>query len=147
MRSHRMATTAANELAVTSEISTNCTVGWDSMNNCRHASSQLLRWLSDRSFDAFGTYGNPRSPPQDSLETSKKPDQRDYAPSDAGMGANKSEYPVENTPCGACQSWGVECDLQKPRCSHCLDEQNLCFYVARLRRTTACSKKQRSTCK
>ncbi|PWY74339.1 hypothetical protein BO70DRAFT_364314 [Aspergillus heteromorphus CBS 117.55] len=26
--------------------------------------------------------------------------------------------------------WGSTCDRQKPRCSHCLDQQILCFYVA-----------------
>ncbi|KAE8150362.1 hypothetical protein BDV25DRAFT_112915 [Aspergillus avenaceus] len=35
-------------------------------------------------------------------------------------------------PCKACQAWGVACDQQKPRCSHCLDQQILCFYVAPL---------------
>ncbi|KAL4999888.1 hypothetical protein BDV10DRAFT_48176 [Aspergillus recurvatus] len=145
-RSHEIAVIAANEPAVTSEISTSCTVIWDSMNQCRYASSQFFRWLSDRWADYLETYGNPRSPPQDSLKTSKKPEQKSYEPSNVKMGSNKSEHPIENKPCRACQRSGVECDLRRPRCSPCLDEQILCFYVAPLRRTMACSKKQRSTC-
>ncbi|PYI07703.1 hypothetical protein BO78DRAFT_88697 [Aspergillus sclerotiicarbonarius CBS 121057] len=48
-------------------------------------------------------------------------------------------------PCKACQTWGVTCDQQKPRCSHCLDQQILCFYVTPPRRSTKRSTKSRST--
>ncbi|KAE8381162.1 hypothetical protein BDV26DRAFT_255850 [Aspergillus bertholletiae] len=50
-------------------------------------------------------------------------------------------------PCKACQSRGVACDLQRPRCAHCLDEQLLCFYVAPLPplRATRRSKRPHST--
>ncbi|KAL4807955.1 hypothetical protein BDV18DRAFT_136436 [Aspergillus unguis] len=47
-------------------------------------------------------------------------------------------------PCRACKSWGVECDRQKPRCAHCLDQQILCFYVEPLRVTMKRSKEERS---
>ncbi|KAB8238192.1 uncharacterized protein BDW43DRAFT_263209 [Aspergillus alliaceus] len=64
----------------------------------------------------------------------------------------EGEESNENTdlatyPCKACQSRGVACDLQQPRCAHCLDEQLLCFYVAPLPplRATRRSKKSRST--
>ncbi|BCS20373.1 uncharacterized protein APUU_20805S [Aspergillus puulaauensis] len=50
-------------------------------------------------------------------------------------------HAVENAfPCRACQAWGVECDRQKPRCTHCLDQQILCFYVEPLRVTMKRSK-------
>ncbi|OJJ76627.1 hypothetical protein ASPBRDRAFT_52198 [Aspergillus brasiliensis CBS 101740] len=47
-------------------------------------------------------------------------------------------------PCKACQTWGVVCDQQKPRCSHCLDQQILCFYVAPPQKPTKRSPKSRS---
>ncbi|RAK96768.1 uncharacterized protein BO80DRAFT_496739 [Aspergillus ibericus CBS 121593] len=47
-------------------------------------------------------------------------------------------------PCKACQTWGVTCDQQKPRCSHCLDQQILCFYVTPPRRSMKRSTKPRS---
>ncbi|OJJ64675.1 hypothetical protein ASPSYDRAFT_39425 [Aspergillus sydowii CBS 593.65] len=54
-------------------------------------------------------------------------------------------HAVENAfPCRACQAWGVECDRQKPRCSHCLDQQILCFYVEPLRVTMKRSKMERA---
>lgn len=34
-------------------------------------------------------------------------------------------------PCMACKAWGVPCNQQRPRCTHCLEQQILCFYVAR----------------
>lgn len=37
-------------------------------------------------------------------------------------------------PCKACRVRGVACDGRRPRCSHCLEEQVLCFYVAPLRK-------------
>ena len=36
-----------------------------------------------------------------------------------------------HTECKACQSRGVTCDGRRPRCSHCLEQQVLCFYVTR----------------
>ncbi|KAL4784435.1 hypothetical protein BJX76DRAFT_219794 [Aspergillus varians] len=51
---------------------------------------------------------------------------------------------LENAfPCRACQSWGVECDRKKPHCSHCLDQQILCFYVEPLRVTMKRSKQSK----
>ncbi|RAH59514.1 hypothetical protein BO85DRAFT_244029 [Aspergillus piperis CBS 112811] len=47
-------------------------------------------------------------------------------------------------PCKACQTWGVVCDQQRPRCSHCLDQQILCFYVAPLPKPPKRSTKSRS---
>ncbi|KKK15763.1 hypothetical protein P175DRAFT_0528085 [Aspergillus ochraceoroseus IBT 24754] len=47
----------------------------------------------------------------------------------------------EAFPCRACKAWGVACDLQKPQCAHCVDQQLLCFYVAPLRLTMKRSKK------
>ncbi|KAL4891802.1 hypothetical protein BDV59DRAFT_59002 [Aspergillus ambiguus] len=46
-------------------------------------------------------------------------------------------------PCKACQAWGVTCDRQQPRCSHCLDQQILCFYVAPPRKVTKSKPKRR----
>lgn len=51
----------------------------------------------------------------------------------------------ENPACKACRTWGVSCDRQRPRCSHCLDQQILCFYVAPLRKTMKKSSKSRSS--
>lgn len=36
---------------------------------------------------------------------------------------------VSSYPCKACRTWGVACDRQQPHCSHCLDQQILCFYI------------------
>ncbi|RAL13871.1 uncharacterized protein BO97DRAFT_28355 [Aspergillus homomorphus CBS 101889] len=44
-------------------------------------------------------------------------------------------------PCKACKAWGVPCDQQRPRCSHCLDQQILCFYVPPVRKSTRKSTK------
>ncbi|KAE8356395.1 hypothetical protein BDV28DRAFT_110538 [Aspergillus coremiiformis] len=62
-------------------------------------------------------------------------------------GVSNEDTQISTYPCKACQSWGVACDLQRPRCAHCLDEQILCFYVAPLPplRATRRSKKPRST--
>ncbi|PYH49128.1 uncharacterized protein BP01DRAFT_287759 [Aspergillus saccharolyticus JOP 1030-1] len=38
--------------------------------------------------------------------------------------------------CKACKAWGVPCDQVRPRCSHCLDQQILCFYVGPTRKAT-----------
>ncbi|RAK77645.1 uncharacterized protein BO72DRAFT_102590 [Aspergillus fijiensis CBS 313.89] len=46
-------------------------------------------------------------------------------------------------PCKACKAWGVPCDQVHPRCSHCLEQQILCFYVAPTRKSTR--KSTRST--
>ncbi|PKX99244.1 uncharacterized protein P174DRAFT_42655 [Aspergillus novofumigatus IBT 16806] len=48
-----------------------------------------------------------------------------------------------NPACKACRTWGVACDRQQPRCSHCLDQQILCFYVAPLRKTMKKSSRSR----
>ena len=67
---------------------------------------------------------------------------------DAGQCEEAGEDTKRSTfPCKACESRGVACDLQQPRCAHCLDEQLLCFYVAPLPplRATRRSKKPRST--
>lgn len=41
-------------------------------------------------------------------------------------------------PCKACNERNASCDGQRPRCSHCLHEQLMCFYIgsgrARVRR-------------
>ncbi|KAB8263207.1 hypothetical protein BDV32DRAFT_3761 [Aspergillus pseudonomiae] len=73
-------------------------------------------------------------------------------PSELSPDAEQREEASEDTerstfPCKACESRGVACDLQRPRCAHCLDEQVLCFYVAPLPplRATRRSKKRRST--
>ncbi|OJI98776.1 hypothetical protein ASPVEDRAFT_25627 [Aspergillus versicolor CBS 583.65] len=59
--------------------------------------------------------------------------------------STSDHHAVENAfPCRACQAWGVECDQQKPRCSHCLDQQILCFYVEPLRVTMKRSKLERA---
>lgn len=39
----------------------------------------------------------------------------------------------ERTPCKGCRTQGVICDGRRPRCSHCVKEQVLCFYVTPLR--------------
>ncbi|PWY89632.1 hypothetical protein BO94DRAFT_42786 [Aspergillus sclerotioniger CBS 115572] len=54
------------------------------------------------------------------------------------------EQSKHSHPCKACQTWGAVCDQQKPRCSHCLDQQILCFYVSPPRRSTKRSTKARS---
>ncbi|RMJ25298.1 hypothetical protein PHISP_03830 [Aspergillus sp. HF37] len=41
----------------------------------------------------------------------------------------------EGVPCKGCRVRGVVCDGRRPRCSHCLKEQVLCFYVAPLRKS------------
>ncbi|OJJ31612.1 hypothetical protein ASPWEDRAFT_697843 [Aspergillus wentii DTO 134E9] len=51
----------------------------------------------------------------------------------------------ESIPCKACRIGGAVCDRQRPRCSHCLDQQILCFYVEPLRLTMARNKKARAT--
>ncbi|PYH91819.1 hypothetical protein BO71DRAFT_384816 [Aspergillus ellipticus CBS 707.79] len=62
-----------------------------------------------------------------------------------GLQDQSSENPIPHShPCKACQAWGVNCDRQKPRCSHCLDQQILCFYVAPARRSTKRSIKSQS---
>jgi hypothetical protein len=33
-------------------------------------------------------------------------------------------------PCKSCREWGSQCDGRQPRCTHCLDEQLMCFYVS-----------------
>lgn len=38
-------------------------------------------------------------------------------------------------PCKTCHARGVVCDGRRPRCSHCLDQQVLCFYVAPIKRS------------
>lgn len=38
-------------------------------------------------------------------------------------------------PCKACRVRGKTCDLQRPWCSECLDQQIPCFYVSPLSRT------------
>lgn len=32
-------------------------------------------------------------------------------------------------PCKSCREWKTACDRQRPRCSHCLHEQLMCFYI------------------
>ncbi|OOF99371.1 hypothetical protein ASPCADRAFT_203136 [Aspergillus carbonarius ITEM 5010] len=63
---------------------------------------------------------------------------------DTGL-QEQSENSKHSHSCKACQTWGVACDQQKPRCSHCLDQQILCFYVSPPRRSTKRSTKSRST--
>lgn len=62
---------------------------------------------------------------------------------DTGLREQSSEN-EHNYPCKACQTWGVVCDQQRPRCSHCLDQQILCFYVAPLPKPPKRSTKSRS---
>ncbi|KAL4882665.1 hypothetical protein BJY04DRAFT_38475 [Aspergillus karnatakaensis] len=57
---------------------------------------------------------------------------------------SSNSEPCESAfPCRGCQAWGVECDRQKPHCSHCLDQQILCFYVEPLRITMKRSKQSK----
>ena len=44
--------------------------------------------------------------------------------------------------CKMCRSHGISCDGRRPRCSHCLEQQVLCFYV-----TTAPRKSRRTRSK
>jgi hypothetical protein len=46
----------------------------------------------------------------------------------------------EGLPCKGCRVRGIACDGRRPRCSHCLKEQVLCFYVAPLRKSRRRSK-------
>ncbi|OJI86034.1 hypothetical protein ASPTUDRAFT_53333 [Aspergillus tubingensis CBS 134.48] len=62
---------------------------------------------------------------------------------DTGLREQSSEN-EHSYPCKACQTWGVVCDQQRPRCSHCLDQQILCFYVAPLSKPPKRSTKSRS---
>ncbi|CAK96309.1 uncharacterized protein An02g00957 [Aspergillus niger] len=62
---------------------------------------------------------------------------------DTGLRERSSEN-EHSYPCKACQTWGVVCDQQRPRCSHCLDQQILCFYVAPLQKPPKRSTKSRS---
>ncbi|RJE25440.1 hypothetical protein PHISCL_02196 [Aspergillus sclerotialis] len=34
-----------------------------------------------------------------------------------------------HTECTMCRSHGIVCDRRRPRCSHCVEQQVLCFYV------------------
>jgi hypothetical protein len=131
MRSHKMSTTMTNQPAGISEISTIGTVVWDKTSHRRYASSRCLRWLwSDQGDINPKAHGNSQSPPR---EISGKLVRRDLVSPAAKTGSDKLNISPDDMPCRACQTWGVECDLRRPRCSHCLHEQILCFYIAPLR--------------
>ncbi|KAL4781040.1 hypothetical protein BJX76DRAFT_336274 [Aspergillus varians] len=143
MSTQKMTTAIANEPAVTLVNSRNCTLVRDDAGHQRCVFSRVWEWLwPDRSVGDPKTHNNPQSPPQGLIETSGNT--AHLVPPDAQI--KFSRCVPENMRCRACQSKGVECDLQRPRCSNCLDEQILCFYVAPLRLTMARSKKQRSAC-
>ncbi|KAJ6114013.1 transcriptional regulator family: Fungal Specific TF [Penicillium sp. IBT 18751x] len=36
---------------------------------------------------------------------------------------------IDSPGCKACREWHVACDHAKPQCSHCYQQQLLCFYV------------------
>lgn len=59
--------------------------------------------------------------------------------------SHDTDEDLENPSCKACRTWGVACDRQQPRCSHCLDQQILCFYVAPLRKTMKKSSRSRAS--
>ncbi|KAI9375479.1 hypothetical protein BJX61DRAFT_128694 [Aspergillus egyptiacus] len=88
--------------------------------------SWLSRWLwsfrSDEHSDPRAGVGRTNDP-------------RHIASTDVEVQSSTSGQSETSPPCRACQAWGVKCDLQKPRCSHCLDQQILCFYVEPLRVT------------
>lgn len=143
MSSQKKTTTMANGPAVTLENSRNCAHVRDDAGHQRCVFSRVWKWLwPDRSVGNPETHNNPQSPPQGPIETSGKPIHL-VSP---GTQIKSSEYLPQNMQCRACESMGVECDLQRPRCSHCLDEQILCFYVAPLRLAMARPKKQMSVC-
>ncbi|RDH27000.1 hypothetical protein BDQ94DRAFT_123317 [Aspergillus welwitschiae] len=55
-----------------------------------------------------------------------------YLKSDRGLEGPPANGPaLKSHPCMACKAWGVSCNQQRPRCTHCLEQQILCFYVAR----------------
>ncbi|KAL4993578.1 hypothetical protein BDV10DRAFT_22671 [Aspergillus recurvatus] len=141
-------TTMTIEPVATSELSTNRTGTCDDISYCRYAIWWLLRWLwvdQDAATASKKTHGKPEG----SVETSqKKPDILNHVSSEMKMVSDKLEYATatKDMPCCACLSRGAECDLRRPRCSHCLDEQIRCFYVPPRRLAMACSKAQESTC-
>lgn len=93
--------------------------------------SRLSKWL-----------WSSRSAPSASKNTKTIAFRKHFTSDEVG---SPSGHSIETAlPCRACQSWGVECDRQKPRCAHCLDQQILCFYVEPLRVTMKRSKKERS---
>ncbi|KAL2830612.1 hypothetical protein BDW59DRAFT_170144 [Aspergillus cavernicola] len=92
-----------------------------------------LSWACDRPDSHKDSLG-----PQ--CETSAKTVPRHLTLTDVEIRSDTSNQLEDAFPCRACQAWGVECDRQKPRCSHCLDQQILCFYVEPLRVTMKRSK-------
>ena len=145
MGSHMITTSMANEPAVTLGNPTNRTLVRDDTSHRCCVFSRVSKWLwSDRSVVDLKPHYNLRFPSQGRIETSGKT--VDLVSSGMKIECEESEALAENMPCRACQSWGVTCDLQRPRCSHCLDEQILCFYVAPLRLTMARLEKQSAAC-
>lgn len=67
----------------------------------------------------------------------------DESPRRASSALHEECHAVANTQhvdCKACRSRGVSCDGRRPRCSHCVEQQVLCFYVTPQRRSRARSK-------
>ncbi|KAL3479371.1 hypothetical protein BJX99DRAFT_255628 [Aspergillus californicus] len=112
MRLDTMTTTVAQPVH-TLETSPNYTLGQKNTISDTCIITRISNWLwSSRSCD-HPDHNNPQS------ETSVK----------------DVEIRSSSIPCRSCQAWGVECDRQKPHCSHCLDQQICCFYVEPLRVT------------
>lgn len=140
-RLYKMTTTVTDKPLVTLEATENCTLVWDAGDR-RCVFSRFWKWLwSGRGIGDPETHNYPRSLSQDPINSSREPIH--YI--SAGQIRSSEDLP-ENMPCRACQSKGMECDLRKPRCSQCLDEQILCFYIVPLRFTMTQSKKQRFAC-
>ena len=145
MGSHMITTSMANEPAVTLENPINRTLVWDDASHCRCVFSRVSTWLwSDRSVVDLKPHYNLRCPSQGPIENSGKT--VDLVSSGVKIECDGPEAVAENMPCRACQSSGMVCDIQRPRCSHCLDEQILYFYIAPLQPTIARLKKQSAAC-
>ncbi|KAB8069779.1 hypothetical protein BDV29DRAFT_45114 [Aspergillus leporis] len=118
-------------------------------NNC---SKQCLMWRFSQWLWSSWFIGSTEERPAVAELPSCQKNTSSSWPSEGNPDVGQREQPTEDLerstyPCKACQAWGVACDLQKPRCAHCLDEQLLCFYVAPLPplRATRRSKKSRPT--
>ncbi|KAL5341126.1 hypothetical protein BJX70DRAFT_396181 [Aspergillus crustosus] len=115
--------TLVQTLEQDSTISTTCITSW------------LSRWLWSN--QTTGT---------SSSETSANPSsQHNLISTDVETRFDASGQPPESAfPCRGCRVWRVECDRRKPHCSHCLDQQILCFYVEPLRVTMKRSKQAKA---
>ncbi|KAL4868697.1 hypothetical protein BDV12DRAFT_95260 [Aspergillus spectabilis] len=132
MRSQTMTTSIASPPAGPLETPTNYTLVQKNAISNFCIISRLSKWLWSNQTGS-------------SAETSVKSASRhNLTSTDVETRSSNSGSLDSAFPCRGCQDWGVECDRQKPRCSHCLDQQILCFYVEPLRITMKRSKQAKA---